>query len=60
MAEELEGTLFEYTYMYDQFSVFFYGDRVFIGKKDYPIGQCCLGTHIRFAGLPGSEDGRAM
>ena len=41
MAEELEGTLFEYTYMYDQFSVFFYGDRVFIGKKDYPIGQCC-------------------
>ena len=41
MAEELEGTLFEYTHMYDQFAVFFYGDRVFIGKKDYPIGQCC-------------------
>ena len=41
MAEELDGTLFEYTHMYDQFTVFFYGDRVFIGKKDYPIGQCC-------------------
>ena len=42
MAEELDGTVFEYTYTYDQFTVFFYGDRVFIGKKDYPIGQCCV------------------
>ena len=42
MAEELEGTVYEYTYTYDQFTVFFYGDRVFIGKKDYPIGQCCV------------------
>lgn len=42
MAEEMERTGFEYTYTYDQFTVFFYGDRVFIGKKDYPIGQCCV------------------
>ena len=42
MAEELDGTVFEYTYTYDQFTVFFYGDRVFIGKKDHPIGQCCV------------------
>ena len=42
MAEELDGTVFEYTYTYDQFTVFFYGDRVFIGKKDHPVGQCCV------------------
>ncbi len=42
MAEELDGTVYEYTYTYDQFTVFFYGDRIFIGKKDYPIGQCCV------------------
>ena len=42
MAEEMERTEFEYTYTYDQFTVFFYGDRVFIGGKDYPVGQCCV------------------
>ena len=42
MAEETERTEFEYTYTYDQFTVFFYGDRVFVGKKDYPVGQCCV------------------
>lgn len=42
MAEELDGTVYEYTYTYDQFTVFFYDDRVFIGKKDYPFGQCCV------------------
>ena len=42
MAGELDGTVFEYTYTYDQFTVFFYGDRVFIGRKDYPVGQCCV------------------
>ena len=31
-----------YTYTYDQFTVFFYGDHVFIGGKEYPIGQCCV------------------
>ena len=40
MAEELRYT--EFTYAYDQFTVFFYGDRIFIGSKDYPIGQCCV------------------
>lgn len=30
-----------YTYTYDQFTVFFYGGHVFIGKKEYPVGQCC-------------------
>ena len=42
MAEELDGTVYEYTYTYDQFTVFFHGDRVFVGRKDYPIGQCCV------------------
>ncbi len=42
MAEEMERVEFEYTYTYDQFTVFFYGGRVFIGRKDYPIGQCCV------------------
>ena len=42
MAEELDGTVYEYTYTYDQFTVFFHGDRIFIGRKDYPIGQCCV------------------
>lgn len=42
MADELEGIEIPYTYTYDQFTVFFYGDRVFVGKKDYPIGQCCV------------------
>ena len=31
-----------YTYTYDQFTVFFYEDHVFIGGKEYPIGQCCV------------------
>lgn len=42
MAEEMKRTEFEFTYTYDQFTVFFYGDRVFVGKQDYPIGQCCM------------------
>lgn len=42
MAEEMERVEFEYTYTYDQFIVFFYGGRVFIGRKDYPVGQCCV------------------
>lgn len=42
MAEEMERTEFEFTYTYDQFTVFFYGDRVFVGKQEYPIGQCCM------------------
>ena len=42
MAEKEKHTEFEYTYTYDQFTVFFYGGRVFVGKKDYPVGQCCV------------------
>lgn len=42
MAEELMRIELDYTYTYDQFTVFFYGNRVFIGKKDYLIGQCCV------------------
>ncbi len=38
MAEKEKRTEFEYTYTYDRFTVFFYGGRVFIGKKDYPVG----------------------
>ena len=44
MAEGLERTqeILPYTYTYDQFTVFFYRDHVFIGGKEYPIGQCCV------------------
>lgn len=36
----MEGQMFiPYTYTYDQFTVFFYGDHVYIGGKEYPIGQ---------------------
>ncbi len=31
-----------FTYTYDQFTVFFYGDHVFIGGKEYPLGQCVV------------------
>ena len=37
--ERIEGV---FTYVYDRFTVFFYGDRIFVGGKDYPIGQCCV------------------
>ena len=42
MAEEQLRIELDYTYTYDQFTVFFYGDRVFAGKKDCSIGQCCV------------------
>ena len=42
MAEEEGRTEYEFTYTYDNFTVFFYGNRVFIGKKSYPVGQCCV------------------
>ncbi len=67
MAEELNCIERIYTYTYDQFMVFFYGSHVFIGGKEYPIGQCCssrtgetercLGRCVFFAGLPGFENG---
>ena len=42
MAEKADRVEIEHTYTVDQFTVFFYGDRVFIGRQDYPIGQCCV------------------
>ncbi len=42
MAESQERVEIPYTYTYDQFTVFFYGDRVFVGGEEYPIGQCCV------------------
>ena len=42
MAAELERIEGTYTYTYDQFTVFFYGDHVYVGGKEYPIGQCCV------------------
>lgn len=42
MAEELDCIERIYTYTYDQFTVFFYGSHVYIGGKEYPIGQCCV------------------
>ena len=41
-GSELIQEIIPYTYTYDQFTVFFYGDHVFIGGKEYPIGQCCV------------------
>ena len=42
MTEEMERIEGVFTYVYDRFTVFFYGDRIFVGGKDYPIGQCCV------------------
>ena len=36
-AERIEPP---FTYTYDQFTVFFHGDHVFVGGQDFPIGQC--------------------
>lgn len=42
MEEQMERIEMPFTYTYDQFTVFFHGDHVFIGGKDFPIGQCCV------------------
>ena len=42
MSEQLEQTYTPYSYTYDQFTVFFHGGRVYIGEKNYPVGQCCV------------------
>ena len=46
MAEQIgcggEPHFYEYTYTYDQFTVFFYGSHVYIGGKEFPIGQCVV------------------
>jgi len=48
MAETLERgeetilCTYTNTYTYDCFTVFFYGDHVYVGGKEYPVGQCCV------------------
>ncbi|MCM1233991.1 MAG: DUF6076 domain-containing protein [Ruminococcus flavefaciens] len=42
MAEQTERTEGTFQYTYDNFTVFFYGDRIFIGNRDYPVGQCVV------------------
>ena len=42
MAEQQERIEISFTYTYDQFTVFFHGDHVFVGGKAFPIGQCCV------------------
>ena len=39
-AERIEPP---FTYTYDQFTVFFHGDHVFVGGQDFPMGQCYVG-----------------
>lgn len=38
-AERIE---LPFIYTYDQFTVFFHRDHVFVGERDLPIGQCCV------------------
>ena len=42
MEEQMKEIFIPYTYTYDQFTVFFYGDRIFVGEKDFPTGQCSV------------------
>jgi len=42
MEAILTRTKGAYIYTYDQFTVFFYDDHVYIGGKEYPIRQCCV------------------
>ena len=42
MKEQMERIEIPFTYTYDQFTVFFHDDHVFVGEKDFPIGQCCV------------------
>ncbi len=42
MAEQMVRIEGVFTYTYDQFTVFFYGDHVYIGGKEFPIGQCVV------------------
>ncbi len=44
MAEQLIRIEGVFTYTYDQFTVFFYGDHVYIGGKEFPTGQCAVDT----------------
>lgn len=38
-AQRINEIFIPHTYAYDQFTVFFHGDRAFVGKKAFPTGQ---------------------
>lgn len=42
MAEETERGYIPHTYTYGQFTVFFYGARVYLSGQSAPVGQCCV------------------
>ena len=42
MEEQVARKEIAFTYTYDQFTVFFHKDHVFVGEQDYPVGQCCV------------------
>ena len=42
MEEKMERIEIPFTYTYGQFTVFFHDDHVFVGEKDFSIGQCCV------------------
>ncbi len=42
MAEQMARIEGVYTYAFDAFTVFFYGDHVYIGGKEFPVGQCVV------------------
>lgn len=42
MDEQLENTVFPYLHIFDNFTVFFHGNRVYVGEHDYSIGQCVV------------------
>lgn len=44
MEDQLIRVEGAFTYTYDQFTVFFYGDHVYIGGKEFPTGQCAVDT----------------
>ena len=43
MEAQAERIELPFTCTYDQFTVFFHGDHVFVGGQDFPMGQCYVG-----------------
>lgn len=58
--DQLQEIFIPYTYTYDQFTVFFYGDRVFVGEKSFPIGQCTVDMMNLSAGIWDEIDRRVQ
>lgn len=58
--DQLQEIFIPYTYTFDQFTVFFYGDRVFVGEKSFPIGQCTIDVMNLSAGLWDEIDRRVQ